>query len=146
MQAILTATKPFEVKWLRYGGAKHIYYIEPADLPGLTKNNLISQTMGAFQTLTAKTSVGFLVLRLFGPQTKWRRWIIWVMMAVFFLSTIAVPITEFGRCSPAQAVWKEIPGASCWKGGEAIGIKTGLAQSGKHPSGYSSLMLTRLSS
>ena len=56
------------------GGGRHLYYLKPADIQKVTKITWIENPLGIMALAIAKMSVAFLILRLIGPSTRWRKW------------------------------------------------------------------------
>lgn len=61
-------------------------------------------------------SVAFLILRLVGPSTFWRKWSLYTSIGLIFIGALASILT-FVQCSPPRALWEgpqNVPGAKCW--------------------------------
>jgi len=96
-----------------YGGARHLYYLSPAELVMVQKFTWIAQGFSIFALATAKISVSLLLLKIIGPATVWRKRILWFNMVFFMLQCIVSVAIIFGQCRPMRALWEPVPGAHC---------------------------------
>ena len=97
------------------GGARHLYYLTPAEIHTVLKWNWISQPFGTMALAFGKASVAFLLLKIIGPNTVWRKWFLWTSMGVFFILATLASIFNYAQCNPPRALWDHVPGAVCWK-------------------------------
>ena len=111
------------------GGARHLYYLTPEEIASVVKYNFISQPFGAVSSALGKTSVAFLMLRIIGPNTVWRKWFIFASLAVYLPVTVASCIVIFVQCTPTKALWEKIPNSTCWN--PNISADLTITQSGK---------------
>jgi hypothetical protein len=95
------------------------------------KYQTISQTLSHFINLFSKASIAIQVLRLFGSQTHWRRWIIIGLTILNVIITLGTVIVHYAKCTPPRAQWEKVPGATCWKNGDMIDQGFGLALTGE---------------
>ena len=66
---------------------------------------------------TAKMSVAFLILRLVGPSTFWRKWLLYTSIGLTFIIGTLASILTFVQCNPPRALWEgpqNVTGAKCW--------------------------------
>ncbi|KAL9118844.1 MAG: hypothetical protein Q9187_004601 [Circinaria calcarea] len=98
----------------RNGGAKHLYDLDSQQIQTVVKLNWELQPFGIMALGTSKISVAFLLLRIFGPNTVWRRWFLYVTMVITFLVNALACIISFVQCNPPRALWETVPGARCW--------------------------------
>ena len=96
------------------GGARHLYYLKPDQIIEVLKYNFLSQPFGAMASMSGKCSVAFLVLRLIGPNTFWRKWCLYVNVGVYTVITVISIIVTFVQCRPSRALWEPVAGAKCW--------------------------------
>lgn len=114
-----------------HGGARHLYYLRPEDIVLVLKYNFVSQPFGAMASAVGKTSVAFLVLRIIGPNTVWRKWFIHSQLVIYLTITIVSIIVTFVQCSPSRTLWEHLPGSTCWNPNISVDIT--ILQSGKTP-------------
>ena len=96
------------------GGFRHLFYVPPEHLSEVAKVNYIFQVVGIFSYVTAKASVGYLILKILGPKSFWRKWSIWFIVILTFISNSINCILTFAQCDPPRALWElQIP-AKCW--------------------------------
>lgn len=77
--------------------------------------NWIVQPFGILTLPVGKISVVLLLERIMGQTTIWRRWFLWVNMALFTASMVVSSILSFAQCNPPRALWSEVPGSVCLK-------------------------------
>ena len=62
-------------------------------------------------------SVAFLLLRLLGPSSFWRKWFLYVNLVLNFVFGSLTVIFTFAQCNPPRALWEgttKLPHAKCW--------------------------------
>jgi len=84
----------------------------------VVKYNWIAQPWGIFGFAVGKVSVALLMLRIIGPNTVWRKWILWgTMVSVIIINAVGCILT-FVQCDPPRALWNPQLVASgqakCW--------------------------------
>ncbi|KAL2048480.1 hypothetical protein N7G274_000392 [Stereocaulon virgatum] len=102
---------------ITHGGARHLYYLDPPQIEYATKVTWIENPLGIMAVTTAKMSVAFLILRLIGPSTVWRKWSLYTSIVLTFIVGALACILTFVQCNPPRALWKppsQVPGAKCW--------------------------------
>lgn len=67
--------------------------------------NWISQPFALIGFATGKISIGLLILRIIGPNTVWRKWILYFFMASVILLDSLQCILTFVQCNPPSALW-----------------------------------------
>lgn len=81
--------------------------------------NWIAQPFAIMGLAFGKISVAFLLLRLIGPKSCWRRNFLYFSMIASFLFCALACIFTFAQCRPVQALWNPSLVASgqakCWK-------------------------------
>lgn len=97
-----------------HGGARHIYYLTPSQLSNAVKFNWIAQAFGITIVGTGKVSTAFLMLKIMGPKTVWRKWFLYVSVVLTLIFTILAALFAFVQCDPPRALWEKVPGAKCW--------------------------------
>lgn len=108
------------IMWSVYAGrgyARHIEYLNPAQLSDALELNTISRSLCIFSIAVGKISVAFLIERLAGPS-KIRKWILRSISISVFVSAMITILLFYVQCQPARALWdkgmiKEGTG-SCW--------------------------------
>ena len=100
-----------------YGGARHIYHVDPKDLRIAIKYNFLTQPFAVAASACAKISVAFfLTRRIMGPVMVWRQRFLYLCTAVYALLSVISPLLVFVQCNPARALWEpeRVPKAKCW--------------------------------
>ena len=108
------------VMWSVYaasGYARHLYYLNPAQISKALELNTISRSLCMFSIAIGKISVAFLIERIAGP-TDWRKWLLRGISITVFVSAVITFTFFYAQCQPARAIWdksliKEGTG-SCW--------------------------------
>ncbi|KAI9655764.1 MAG: hypothetical protein M1821_005199 [Bathelium mastoideum] len=95
----------FVTYYASIGGCRHLFYLTPTQQLLAVKYNWITQPWGIFGFGTGKISVALLILRILGPNIFWRKWILYVTMAVVFTTTSLACILTFVQCDPPRALW-----------------------------------------
>ncbi|KAI1345328.1 integral membrane protein [Xylaria sp. FL0043] len=96
------------------GGARHVYYLTPAQTVAALKWSWISQPWGIFLFATGKASVACLTLRFIGPNSLWlKATLYFIMVTIFIINSLGVLFT-FVQCNPARALWTPGLKAKCW--------------------------------
>lgn len=96
------------------GGARHVYYLSQEQILEATKWSWISQPWGIFLFASCKCAVAMLILRILGPQTYWRRLILYFfIMTIFIVNSLACILTIV-QCNPPRALWTPGLPAECW--------------------------------
>lgn len=101
----------------------------PDEVVNALKYNMIAQPFGVMAIALGKASVAFLVLRLIGPITVWRKRFLYGNAMLFMLVSISSCVVMFVGCTPPRALWEPVPGARCWN--TRIDVSYGVFQSGK---------------
>ncbi|KAL8687846.1 MAG: hypothetical protein Q9218_006091 [Villophora microphyllina] len=100
--------------YIKHGGTRHLFFVKPEDIVLLLRYNAMSQPFGALASAVGKSSIGFLMLRIMGPQTVWQKRVIYSQLAVYMIITILDIILIFAQCSPPRALWEKVPDSKCW--------------------------------
>ena len=114
-----------------HGGGRHLFYLTPQVIVLVLKYNFLSQPFGAMASAVGKSSVAFLLLRIIGPITVWRKWFIYSQLAIYLTITTVSIIVTFVQCSPSRTLWDPVPGSKCWN--LDISVDLTIVQSGKTP-------------
>ncbi|TEY48382.1 hypothetical protein BOTCAL_0294g00100 [Botryotinia calthae] len=96
------------------GGCRHIFYLTPSQIVEIVKLNFVAQAFGITSPTLGKLSVGFLMQRILGPHTVYRKWFIHIVMAVYGLWTALTVIFTYTQCTPTSALWNPTPDMKCW--------------------------------
>ncbi|KAI0910897.1 hypothetical protein F4823DRAFT_336321 [Ustulina deusta] len=98
------------------GGTRHLYYLTKEAAKHVTKLNWIAQPFGIIALGTGKLAVGFLLLRLIPPNTRWRRRMIWALMIITMIANSLSVILTFTQCRDPAALWDPDVRAvtQCW--------------------------------
>lgn len=96
------------------GGCRHIFYLTPSQIIETVKLNFVAQAFGITSPTLGKLSVGFLMQRILGPHTVYRKWFIHIVMAVYGLWTALTVIFTYTQCTPTSALWNPTPDMKCW--------------------------------
>lgn len=99
-------------------GCRHLVYLTPTQRELALKYNWITQPWGIFGFATGKVSVALLLLRIIGPSTIWRKWILYITMVSVTTINILGCIFTFAQCNPPRALWTphlvDTGQAACW--------------------------------
>ena len=102
---------------VNHGGARHLYYLTPDNIEYVLKVDWISQPFNIMSLMTGKLSVTFLILRILGPASFWRKWFLYVNIVLNFVFGSLTAIFTFAQCNPPRALWEgptKLPHAKCW--------------------------------
>lgn len=110
---------------VRYGLARHIYYVSSSDLMHMLKWIFILQVYAFYTLVFAKASIAILLMRLMGPERHLRKWFMWANVVLFTLSSIVLTVLSFTSCTPYQANWDLTLKKTCVRG--ASGLSYGYA-------------------
>ena len=110
-----------------------MYYVlaDPPLLVHLLKLTWISQPFGIMASAFGKCSVAFLISRIMGPNSFYRRWFLNVNTILYMSASVVASIIVFCQCKPAEGLWKKTPDVVCWD--PKIVQNFDLFQSGKTP-------------
>ena len=97
-----------------HGGARHLYYLSPAQVSTVVRLNWAIQPFPIVGFCTGKISTALLILRFMSPNTRWRKWFLYISIGVSIVCTTLAVIFLFVQCSPPKALWEEVEGAQCW--------------------------------
>ena len=114
---------------MTHGGARHLFYLTPGQITVALKYNFLSQPFGAVAPVFGKSSVAFLVLRIIGPNTVWRKRFLYLNLGIYWATTILTIVITFVQCSPTRALWEPVPGSRCLN--KDVSVNITLLQSGK---------------
>lgn len=117
LQILYTSTTIAETFAVTNGAGRHLYYLKPPDIQLVTKITWIENPLGIMALAIAKMSVAFLILRLIGPSTRWRKWSLYLSIGLTFTIGALACILTFAQCNPPRALWEptKVPWAICWK-------------------------------
>ena len=116
-QVLYTVTIALSTVYVLEGGARHIQYLSQDQLSTVLKFNWIGQPFGIMAAASGKTSVGFMVMRITGPKTVWRKWFLYISVGLYIGISIVASTLVFVQCSPTRALWdfSLAAMAKCWK-------------------------------
>ncbi len=113
-QILFVILASFTTHLASIGGCRHLFYLSPQQQLQAVKYNWISQPWGIFGFATGKISVALLILRILGPSTIWRKWILYGCMASVFIINAIGSILTFVQCNPPRALWTPTIPSHCW--------------------------------
>jgi hypothetical protein len=96
------------------GGFRHIYFLTAAESTQILKINYIAQLFVVLSYVVGKAAVGFLVLRIMGKNSDWRKWLIYTVMILTAVVGILDSIFTYAQCNPPQALWDPSVPHTCW--------------------------------
>ena len=100
------------------GGLRHLYSLTPAEVSRALRFNWLTQPFVVMGFVFGKISVALLLLRIIGPNTVWRKWILYFLMVTAFIFNLLQTIFTFEQCTPTRALWEpvllETGEAHCW--------------------------------
>lgn len=116
-QVLYISTTVAEHFAVKHGAGRHLYYLTPAEIQLVLKVTWIENPLGIMALAIAKMSVAFLILRIIGPSTRWRKWSLYLSIVLTFVVGTVSCILTFAQCNPPRALWEptKVPGAKCWK-------------------------------
>lgn len=77
--------------------------------------NLLSQSFDTITLVFGKLSIVFLLLRLTGTISRWRKWMLYSVAILYAIIAVLNVIFTFAQCNPSRALWEpEIKDAKCW--------------------------------
>jgi hypothetical protein len=82
-----------------------MYIVPLSQLTKVMRYAVIAQPFGAVACAVAKTSVAGLTLRIAGPNTFWRKWILYVGIFILWVMTVLDISLKFAQCKPVSANW-----------------------------------------
>lgn len=104
---------------IAHGLGRHTYYLTPDQIRyQLLIGEYVAEPWSIMAIALGKVSVSLLILRIIGPATFWRKWIIYVSIPLVLAVNATATILLFAQCSPVHALWdgvENVPGAQCWK-------------------------------
>lgn len=96
------------------GGFRHLLYVPKQHVITVALLNYLMQLVAVTSFATAKASVGYLILRLLGPENVWRKRIVWFVIVFTTLVNAINIILTFAQCDPPKALWDRKVKAHCW--------------------------------
>lgn len=100
------------------GGCKHLAALTPIQVGQAVKFNWMTQVWGIMGFAVAKISVALLILRIIGPFTVYRKYILYFTMLSVFCINAIVCILIYAQCTPPRALWEPqliaAGEARCW--------------------------------
>ncbi|KAI0389949.1 hypothetical protein F5Y17DRAFT_446906 [Xylariaceae sp. FL0594] len=98
------------------GGTRHLRYLTGDQAKKVTRLNWIAQPFGIIALATGKLSVGFLLLRLLPPKSRWRRLSICVQRSLTMIANSISVVLTFAQCKDPAALWDPAVRATtyCW--------------------------------
>lgn len=114
---------------VHYGYGKHIYTIDPPNLPTILKLLYIAQILGILGLFFVKLSVALFLLRIGGLQ-RWMRWGLIVTTAILACSTTSIIVIYFVQCRPISGNWNPLIQKTACISPDAL-VSSGYASTGK---------------
>lgn len=99
------------------GGTRHVYYLTAPQATYVVRLNYIAQPFGIMAVATGKLAVGFLILRLVGSTSKWRKYSLWFLMILTTIISILAAVFTFTQCQVPAALWNPAlrQTTHCWE-------------------------------
>jgi len=108
----------FVTYYASIGGCRHLFYLTPPEQMLAVEYNWATQPWGIFGFATGKISVALLILRIMGPNSVWRKWMLYLSIVSVFIINALGCILTFVQCSPSYALWNPqlvaTGQATCW--------------------------------
>lgn len=116
-----------------HGTYRHIYYLTENQVELGLKTNTIAQALVAISQAFGKNAVAFLLIRLIGVTSRWRKWFLWTLIVLTFVISIITVFITFFQCRNPEAIWNVSLRAttSCWD--PSVLSNEAIACSGKCP-------------
>ena len=111
------------------GGFRHLASLTPQQQVDSVKWNWITQPFFVANFGVSKLATSLLILRLLGPNSKARKWFLYIIMSFTSVLTICFCIFIYAQCNPPRALWTPGLPARCWSANAYQGVV--LAQAGK---------------
>lgn len=113
-QGLLTVSNALATVSMLHGGARHIYYLTLEEIAFVFKITFISSRFTSAAAAIGKSSVGFLLLRIMGPNCFWQRWYIYINVTVYLGIAFLSFVIQIVQCAPTKALWEAVAGSRCW--------------------------------
>ncbi|XXH05981.1 hypothetical protein Hte_012426 [Hypoxylon texense] len=101
------------------GGYRHSYYLDPEQSLYVTRLSWISQPWDIFAQGFGKIAICFLLLRIFGAISRWRKCLIWVVLVLNSINCLLTIVFTYVKCENPEALWDPAVRARtrCWSAG-----------------------------
>ncbi|PVH99360.1 hypothetical protein DM02DRAFT_672756 [Periconia macrospinosa] len=92
------------------GGTRHLFYLsqDPANAIVVIKLNWIARPFAYFGLSIGKISIAFLILRLLGHTSRWRKLSLHFINVIAAINPIIVVINDFTQCKNVEALWNPV--------------------------------------
>lgn len=99
------------------GGFQHIYYVDKGAISYILELYYFSQVLCVIADAFGKISIAFLLLRVMGSTQKWKKYLLYIVIALTAIITILFSFLAFFQCTDPRALWNKasFPNAKCWK-------------------------------
>ena len=97
---------------LAHGYGRHIYYIAPSDLILLLKLNTIVNIAGFTSLAFARTSIGFVLLRLTAQVSTWE-WVVYFSLALNTIQAVALIVSLVCIAYQSKKIWDPTSSGFC---------------------------------
>ena len=96
-----------------YGLGRHIFFIEPSNVPQAFKWLWAAEPTNLFAVFLVRLSISLFFLRLIPPKKSYV-WLIWGTIAALTASDIFISVDYFFQCRPIKKVWEPMIQRSCF--------------------------------
>ena len=98
-----------------YGAGRHVYYISESDLAKASLFGTVGVPFSQLAMALPKIAAAGVLVRIAGPQApKWIKYYLYTITAILTLLSSIYSIFLFVQCTPAFALWTNVPDAHCW--------------------------------
>lgn len=98
-----------------YGAGRHIWYLSESDLAKASLLGTVGVPFGQFAMCIPKIAAIGVLIRIAGPTaTKKVKIYLYSMTAILVILSTLYSIFLFAQCTPAFALWTQVPDSTCW--------------------------------
>ena len=99
------------------GGARHMSSLSPSQLSTVYLYFWTATSVALVAIAMGKISTAFLILRILGRASFWRKYLLYFGIAFSALAVLVTTVLIYVQCSPPRALWAISllqQGATCW--------------------------------
>ena len=96
------------------GGARHMYYLTEEQVRFSVKQDWSVVPLMLFVIATAKVSTAALMLRMLGPNSNKRKFVLYFIAVTSLVFTTIASTLAFEQCNPPSKLWSHVDGGKCW--------------------------------
>lgn len=100
MWALLLALTSIITYYAGFGGFEHMASLSSDNQMRVLFWNIVTETVGVLAWIPSKCSVAWLILRIMGPYTFWRRSLLYFVMVTTLVFNLLAAIFTWVKCQP----------------------------------------------